>query len=88
MAELVSLRGAAFWVFQIINVATALGMFVAPRRFHESMLEHPQEVYAKLGFSGAAVEMLHNVIRGQGAALLAISCALFYLGSGARRAFS
>ena len=87
MGELVSLNGAVFWVFQIFNCLTALSMFLAPCRFHESMLKNPDDAYAKLGFSDTAVEMLHNVLRGQGAALLAISCALFYMGAGSRASF-
>lgn len=87
MGELVGLNGAVFWVFQIINFSTALSMFLVPRRFHEAMLRQPQEFYARLGFSDTAVEMLHNVVRGQGAALLAISCALFYMGAGTPGSF-
>jgi hypothetical protein len=44
------------------------------------MIKNPKQAYARLGFSPTAIEMLHNVIRGQGAALLAISGMLFYLG--------
>lgn len=76
-----------FWAFQVINGLTALSMFLAPKTFHESMLKEPAKIYAKLGFSETAVEMLHNVIRGQGAALLAISAYLFALGSDERSAY-
>ncbi|SLM49850.1 protein of unknown function [Nitrospira japonica] len=30
------------------------------------MITNPGEAYSKLGFSGTALELLHNVIRGQG----------------------
>ena len=81
------LQTILFWAFQLINGLTALSMFFAPKKFHESMLKDPKTIYAKLGFSETAVEMLHNVIRGQGAALLAITIYLFVLGSGERSAY-
>lgn len=66
-------RAAAFWSFQIINTLAALLMVFAPGPFHESLFSDPQAVYAKLGFSDIAVAMGHNLIRGHGAALLAVS---------------
>jgi hypothetical protein len=54
-------------------------MFLCPRRFHEAMLKQPAAVYSALGFSPTAVAMLHNMLRGQGAALLAISGGVCYL---------
>lgn len=75
------LKIIVFWVFQLINAPTALGMFLTPGRFHETMIKNPEEAYRVLGFSPTAVEMLHNVIRGQGAALLAISIYLFFQGA-------
>jgi len=44
-----------------------------PKQFHESLFKNPEAVYEKLGFSTIAVEMVHNIIRGQGAVLLAVS---------------
>ena len=71
---------AAFWVFQLINAPSALGLVLAPKRVHESMFADPPRAYEILGFSPTAVEMVHNVLRGQGAALLAISAYLFAIG--------
>ena len=76
-----------YWAFQLINGLTALAMVLAPKRFHESMFKNPSEVYVQLGFSETAVEMLHNVLRGQGSVLLAITCTLLYSGPGARTTF-
>ena len=67
------LRNLAFWSFQIINTITACLMTFIPKQFHESLLKNPEAVYEKLGFSGIAVEMIHNVIRGHGCVLLAVS---------------
>ena len=67
------LRNLAFWSFQIINTITACLMTFIPKQFHESLLKNPEAVYEKLGFSGIAVEMVHNIIRGHGAVLLAVS---------------
>ena len=63
----------AFWSFQIINTITACLMTFIPKQFHESLFPNPGTVYGKLGFSGIAVEMVHNIIRGRGAVLLAVS---------------
>jgi hypothetical protein len=72
----------AYWVFQLINAPSALGLMLTPKRVHESMFTDPTRVYKILGFSSpTAVEMVHNVLRGQGAALLAISAYLFAIGS-------
>ncbi len=76
-----------YWIFQILNTVTALGLFIAPRAFHESLFAEPQRVYALLGFSDTALSMLHNVLRGQGAALLAVSLFLFVGRAQSRRAF-
>jgi hypothetical protein len=70
-----------FWAFNVINGLTALGMFLGPRRFHESTLVDPERAYQRMGFSPTAVEMVHNVIRGQGAALLAVSLFLILRGA-------
>ncbi len=67
------LRNLAFWSFQIINTITACLMTFIPKQFHESLFNNPEAVYEKLGFSGIAVEMIHNVIRGHGSVLLAVS---------------
>lgn len=67
------IKHLAFWSFQIINTFTGLLMTFAPKSFHESLFANPQAVYEKLGFSPIAVDMLHNVIRGHGAVLLAVS---------------
>ena len=67
------LRNLAFWSFQIINTITACLMTFIPKQFHESLFKNPEAVYEKLGFSAIAVEMVHNVIRGHGAVLLAVS---------------
>lgn len=74
------IRSLIFWLFEIITGLSALAMFAQPRRVHESLVPDPGATYKKLGFSPLAVEMVHNVIRGQGAALLAISIFLVYLG--------
>ena len=66
-------RNLAFWSFQIINTITACLMTFIPKQFHESLFMNPEAVYEKLGFSAIAVEMVHNIIRGQGAVLLAVS---------------
>ena len=63
----------AFWSFQIINTITACLMTFIPKQFHESLFKYPEVVYGKLGFSAIAVEMVHNIIRGHGAVLLAVS---------------
>ncbi len=69
-----------YWLFQLLNFPTALGLTLAPRISHESLFPDPQRAYETLGFSPIAQEMLHNVLRGQGVALLAISIFLFYSG--------
>ncbi|NTV13522.1 MAG: hypothetical protein HGA96_06280 [Desulfobulbaceae bacterium] len=63
----------AFWSFQIINTITACLMTFIPKQFHESLFKNHEAVYEKLGFSAIAVEMVHNIIRGHGAVLLAVS---------------
>ena len=63
----------AFWSFQIINTITACLMTFIPKQFHESLFKNPEAVYAKIGFSAIAVEMVHKIIRGHGAVLLAVS---------------
>lgn len=55
------LQQIAFWSFQIINTLTGLLMSFFPKQFHESLFNNPQAVYANLGFSPVALEMLHNV---------------------------
>jgi len=67
------LRNLAFWSFQIMNTITACLMTFIPKQFHESLFKNPETAYEKLGFSAIAVEMVHNVIRGHGAVLLAVS---------------
>ena len=52
-------------------------MTFIPKQFHESLFKNPEAVYEKLGFSGVAVEMVHNIIRGHGAVLLAVSIFLW-----------
>ena len=71
------LRHAAYWSFQVINTVTALLMTFVPRQFHESLFDNPARAYALLGFSETAVDMVHNVIRGHGAVLLAVSLFLW-----------
>ena len=77
----------AFWTFQIINTATACFMTFIPKQFHESLFQNPEVVYEKLGFSGTAVEMLHNVIRGHGAVLLAVSIFIWLEGMKSRSVY-
>jgi hypothetical protein len=74
------IQRAAFGSFQIINTITAFFMTFFPRQMHESLFTNPDLAYTQLGFSPLAVSMVHNVIRGQGAVLLAISIFIFYLG--------
>jgi hypothetical protein len=52
-------------------------MTFIPKQFHESLFKNPEAAYENLGFSGIAVEMVHNVIRGHGAVLLAVSIFLW-----------
>jgi hypothetical protein len=75
-----TLRAIGFWSFQIINTLTGFLMTFFPKEFHESLFRNPQAVYAQLGFSPVAVEMTHNIIRGQGAVLLAVSIFLWIKG--------
>ena len=77
-----------YWIFQIINTLSGAGLFFFPQAAHESLFENHTHAYAVLGFSDTALAMLHNVLRGQGAALLAVSLFLFTLGSRSRHAFS
>jgi len=71
---------AAFWSFQAINTLTGSLMTFIPKQFHESLFNNPALVYEKLGISSVGVEMFHNVIRGHGAVLLAVSIFLFFQG--------
>lgn len=80
-------RLGTYWLFQVLNTLTGLGLFLAPKNFHEGMFDNQEQAYALLGFSTTALDMLHNVLRGQGAALLAISLFLFYLRARDRRSF-
>lgn len=67
-----------YWTFQVVNGLASLGMSLSPQKTHESLFANPQQAYSLLGFSSAtAVEMVHNVLRGQGVALLAVSVYLF-----------
>ncbi len=77
----------AFWSFQIINTFTACLMTFIPKQFHESLFKNPEIVYDKLGFSSIAVEMFHNVIRGHGAVLLAVSIFIFIKGIKSRSVY-
>ena len=80
-------RLGTYWLFQALNTLTGLGLLLAPKAFHESMFENPDAAYVLLGFSETALDMLHNVLRGQGAALLAVSIFLFVLGRRDRRSY-
>lgn len=80
------LQNIAFWSFQVINTVTGFLMTFFPKAFHESLFSHPESAYAKLGFSATAVEMLHNVVRGHGAALLAVSVFLWIVRMKTRQA--
>jgi hypothetical protein len=71
---------SAFWSFQIINTFTAFLMTFFPKQFHESLFKNPDIVYKNLGFSNTAVDMFHNVIRGHGSVLLAVSIFIFLIG--------
>jgi hypothetical protein len=77
----------AFWSFQIINTLTACLMTFIPKSFHESLFKNPALVYEKLGISSIAVEMFHNVIRGHGAVLLAVSIFIFLKGINSRSVY-
>lgn len=81
------LTGLAFWSFQIINTLTASVMTFFPGRFHEILFKNPAWVYEKLGFSRTAVEMVHNLIRGQGAVLLAVSVFVWMEGRRSRSVY-
>ena len=77
----------SFWSFQVINTLTACFMTFIPKQFHESLFKHPVLVYEKLGISSNAVEMFHNVIRGHGAVLLAVSIFVFLQGIKSRSVY-
>lgn len=77
----------AFWSFQIINTLTAVLMTFVPKQFHESLFKNPQVVYEKIGMSKIAVDMFHNVIRGHGAVLLAVSIFIFIQGIKSRSVY-
>lgn len=62
-------------------------MTFVPKQFHESLFKNPVQVYEKLGISSVAVEMFHNVIRGHGAVLLAVSIFVFLQGSKSRSVY-
>jgi len=81
------LTNLAFWLFQIINTLTACLMTFIPKQFHESLFKGPETVYRQLGFSSIAVEMVHNVIRGHGAVLLAVSIFIFFQGVKSRSVY-
>lgn len=81
------LRVLAFWLFQIVNTVTGVLMTFFPKDFHESLFQNPQLVYEKLGFSTVAVEMIHNVIRGHGAVLLAVSIFIWMQGTKSRAVY-
>jgi len=69
-----------FYAFQVINGLGSLGLFLNPKGTHERMIKNPAKAYQVLGFSDTALEMLHDVLRGQGAALLATSTWLAAIG--------
>ncbi|KAK6497664.1 hypothetical protein TWF481_012069 [Arthrobotrys musiformis] len=69
-----------FYSFQAINGLSSASLFLAPKQSHESLFQEPQRAYDQLGFSPTAAEMLHNVLRGQAAALLSISTYLYSRG--------
>ena len=77
----------SFWSFQVINTLTACLMTFIPKQFHESLFKNPALVYEKLGISSIAVEMFHNVIRGHGAVLLAVSIFVFLQGIKSRSVY-
>ena len=62
-------------------------MTFMPKQFHESLFKNPEAVYEKLGFSAIAVEMVHNIIRGHGAVLLAISIFIWIDGMKSRSVY-
>ena len=74
------LESPVFYAFQVINGLGSLGLVLDPKGTHERLLKNPQKAYQVLGFSETALEMLHNVLRGQGAALLGITAALATMG--------
>ncbi|HAO20008.1 MAG TPA: hypothetical protein DCQ37_05630 [Desulfobacteraceae bacterium] len=77
----------SFWSFQVINTLTACLMTFIPKQFHESLFKNPALVYEKLGISSIAVEMFHNVIRGHGTVLLAVSIFVFLQGIKSRSVY-
>jgi hypothetical protein len=81
------IRNLSFWSFQIINTLTAFFMTGFPKQFHESLFRNAELVYRQLGFSGTAVEMVHNVIRGHGAVLLAVSAFIWIEGVKSRSVY-
>lgn len=81
------LGSIVFWIFQLLNGYAAASLVVAPQSSHEKTFAEPERVYRQLGFSETARGMLHNVLRGQGAALLAITAYLFFRGPAQRDSF-
>lgn len=81
------IRYLSFWSFQIINTVNAFLMTAFPKQFHESSFKNADLVYRQLGFSGVAVEMVHNVIRGHGAVLLAVSVFIWIEGMKSRHVY-
>jgi len=75
------LEAPVFYAFQVINGFGSLGLVLDPKGTHERLLKNPQKAYQVLGFSETALEMLHNVLRGQGAALLGITASLAAMGT-------
>jgi hypothetical protein len=62
-------------------------MTFIPKQFHESLFKNHQIVYDRLGMSNSVVEMFHNVIRGHGAVLLAVSVFIFIQGIRSRSVY-
>ena len=82
------IKHVAFFSFQIVNTVTACFMAFFPKPFHESMFNNPERVYQTIGFSSVAVEMVHNMIRGHGAVLLAVSIFIWIEGLKSRHVYS
>lgn len=80
-------RKICYWAFQVLNFPASVGLLFAPRASHESLFSDPQRAYDALDFSLTAQEMLHNVLRGQGAALMTISIFLGYVGYKRKESF-
>jgi len=87
MSWINDLNAPVFYAFQVVNGLGSLGLVLDPKNTHQRLLKNPAKAYQVLGFSETALEMLHNVLRGQGAALLAVTAWLANMGPRNRESY-